>query len=162
MKGKEKLFLLLLLVIVISIILTACSKEYCKTHYPCVDKDSTSFIQTANIDTIYLPMPADTVKLETQIDCPDQKVIYKDGKVEYRVVIKDKILTLYKISANDSLRLIYAYKNTEEFRKLTEVKEVDKIVFKAPKWCYYSLGVNLLLIAFITRKFWAKLFKFPI
>lgn len=165
MKGKEKLLLILLAIVIISIVATACGRNYCKMHYPCIEKDSISIIQTANIDTVYLQMPADTVKLETQIDCPDQKVIYKDGKVEYRVVIKDKVLTLYKISERDSLRLIYAYKNTEEFKKLTQVKYVDVIKHKVPKWCWYSLGLNLLLLIWITRKFWIGLInriKFPL
>lgn len=157
MKGKEKLLLLIIAAIVTIIIVTSCSRQFCQKNYPCIDRDSTSIIQTANIDTIYIPMPADTVKLETQIDCPDQKIIYKDGKVEYKVVIKDKILTVYRISDQDSLRVITAYKNTSEYKKLTEIKEVEKIVTKTPKLAWYSYLLNVLLIVWLTRKFWIRI-----
>ena len=69
MKRKEKLLLLIIAAIVTIIVVTSCSRQFCQENYPCIDRDSTSIIQTANIDTIYIPMPADTVKLETQIDC---------------------------------------------------------------------------------------------
>lgn len=152
----------LLTISVFFIFLVSCSKEYCRTKYPCVEKDSTSYIEKANIDTLYIPLPADTVKIQSDIDCPDQKIVYKDGKTEYKVVIKDKVLTVYRINQNDSLRVIYAYKNTEEFKKLTEVKIVDKIVYKVPKWCYYCIGVIFILVAWLTRKIWFKLLRFPI
>ena len=157
MKGKEKTLLIIIIAIVATIIITSCGRHFCQKNYPCIDKDSTSIIQTANIDTIYIPMPADTVKLETHIDCPDQKIIYKDGKVEYKVVIKDKILTVYRISDQDSLRVITAYKNTSEYKKLTEIKEVEKIVTKTPRLAWYSYILNLLLILWVTRKFWIRL-----
>lgn len=152
----------LIIISVISIFLVSCSKDYCRTKYPCIEKDSTSYIEKATIDTLYIPLPADTVKIQSDIDCPDQKIVYKDGKIEYKVVIKDKVLTVYRIAANDSLRVIYAYKNTEEFKKLTEIKIVDKIVFKVPKWCYYCIGIIIVLIGWITRKIWLKFIKFPI
>lgn len=161
MKGKEKLLFLVLVITIITIVLASCSKEYCRNKYPCIDKDSTAIIQTANIDTIYLPMPADTVKLETQIDCPDQRIIYKDGKTEYKIVIKDKLLTVFRISDKDSLRVIMAYKNTSEYKRLTEIKEVVKIVQKTPKLARYSYILNIILILFITRRFWGKFIKFP-
>lgn len=165
MKGKEKLLLLLLIIVVISIILTACGKEYCSNHYPCVDNDSTSFIQTANIDTIYIPMPADTAYIKIPADCKDQEVIYKDGKTEYKIVIKDKILNVYRFTVKDSLRVIYAYKNTEEFKKLTEIKYIEVVKYKVPKWCYCSLLINILLFIWVTRRFWVgliKRIKFPV
>ncbi|MEY2701927.1 MAG: hypothetical protein RLY43_560 [Bacteroidota bacterium] len=150
--------------IVLVLILTAfgCSRKYCTTKYPCVEKDSTSYVEKSNIDTLYIPLPQDTVKIQSDINCPDQQIIYKDGKTEYKVLIKDKVLTVFRINKADSLRVIYAYKNTEEYKKLTEVKIVDKIVYKTPKIAWYSYGLNLLLVIFVTRKFWAKFIKFPI
>lgn len=152
----------LLIISIISIFLLSCSKEYCRTKYPCIEKDSTSYIEKANIDTLYIPLPADTVKIQSDIDCPDQRIVYKDGKTEYKVVIKDKVLTVYRINQNDSLRVIYAYKNTEEFKKLTEVKIVKQIEYKTPKLALYSYLLNLILIGWITRKIWLKLIKFPV
>lgn len=141
-------------------IISGCSRQWCEQHYP--KQDSTTYIETAKIDTIYIPMPADTVFIESQIDCPDQRIIYKDGKVEYKVIIKDKVLTIYRVSEKDSLRLIYAYKNTDEYKKLTQIKEVVKIKEKAPKWAWYSLAINILLLGFTTRKFWLKFLQFPV
>jgi len=31
-------------------------------------------------------LPADTVKIQSDIDCPDQKIVYKDGKTEYKTL----------------------------------------------------------------------------
>lgn len=152
----------LLIISIISIFLVSCSKDYCRTKYPCIENDSTSYIEKATIDTLYIPMPADTVKIQSDIDCPDQKIVYKDGKTEYKVVIKDKVLTVYRINQNDSLRVIYAYKNTEEFKKLTEIKIVKEIEYKTPKLAWYSYGLNILLVLWITRKIWLKFIKFPI
>ena len=157
MKRKEKILLIIIIAIVATIIVTSCGRHFCQKNYPCIDKDSTSIIQTANIDTIYIPMPADTVKLETQIDCPDQKIIYKDGKVEYKVVIKDKILTVYRISDQDSLRVITAYKNTSEFKRLTEVKYAKEYIVKTPRLAWYSYALNVLLLLWVTRKFWIRI-----
>lgn len=150
----------IIIISVISIFLVSCSKDWCYDKYPIPENNSSSYIETANIDTIYLPMPADTVKIQSDIDCPDQKIIYKDGKTEYKVVIKDKILTVYRIGVKDSLRVIYAYKNTDEYKKQTEVKIVKEIEYKTPKIGWYSYGLNLLLLIWVTRKIWIKFIKF--
>ena len=87
-----KIALIISIIVLIALIFSGCSKKYCRDKYPCIEKDSISIVETANIDTIYIPMLADTVKIETQIDCPDQKIIYKDGKTEYKVIIKDNLI----------------------------------------------------------------------
>lgn len=151
-----------LVLIGIILLLFSCSRKYCTEKYPYAQSDSIAHVEVVNIDTIYIPMFADTVKIESKIDCPDQKVLYRDGKIEYKLIIKDKILTLTRISAKDSLRLIYAYKNTEEFKKLAQVKIVPEIQFKVPKWAWCSLIANIVLLVWITRKIWSKFIRFPI
>lgn len=151
---KKAILFSLLLIVTIS-----CGRKYCQDKYPCIEKDSTSFIQTANIDTIYIPMQSDTTFIQVPADCKDQNVIYKDGKVEYRIIIKDKILNVYRINEKDSLRIIYAYKNTEEYKKLTEVKYVDKIIYKIPKWCYYVFGLVFIWFGWTYRKTWLNWLK---
>ena len=145
------------LILLAAIFFFGCSKKYCQEKYPCAEKDSASFIQTYNIDTIYIQMNADTTYIESKLDCPDQKIVYREGKVEYKVLIKDKVLTISRISEADSMRLIYGYKNTDEFRRLTQLKIVPEIHYKTPKWAYYSLAVSFLLIAWVTRKIWLRL-----
>lgn len=159
MKTKIKIILFYFLLLIVTL---SCSKKWCYEKYPMPENDSISKIETATIDTLYIPIPSDTTFLQVAADCPDQKIIYKDGKIEYKVVIKDKVLTISKINQADSLRFIYSYKNTDEFRKLTQIKEVPLIEYKAPKWSYYLIGVVIVLIGWITRKIWLKFIKFPI
>jgi hypothetical protein len=145
--------------IVTLVTISGCSKEWCYNRYPSPKKDSVSLTEQILIDTIYIPMPADTVFLKADVDCADQKIIYKDGKTEYKIIIKDKVLTLTKISEADSSRLIRSFMNTSEFRNLTKVKEVFVTEYKTPKIAWYSYLLNGILILWITRKIWVKLIK---
>lgn len=144
-------------IIIILIGLTSCTKRFCTTHYPCDVKDSVSYIE--RLDTIIIPMPADTVYLETPIDCPDQQVIYREGKHETRVVIKDKILKVYGITAEDSLRVLTTYKRSAEYQELTKVKEVVR--YKAPHWAYYLLLFPLGIVLYFAYKYRKFLLRLP-
>jgi len=39
------------------------------------------------IDTTWLKLPADTTYIELPFDCPDQQIIYKDGKKETKIIL---------------------------------------------------------------------------
>ena len=141
-------------------IATSCGRDWCYERYPMPEVDSVRITQ--GLDTLYIPMPADTVFIQSDIDCPDQRIIYKDGKIEYKIQIKDRILTVYRISKVDSLAVITRFMNSEEFKRLTQQVKVIEPVVKWPKFLWYSIGANLLLIIWVTRNIWMRFIKFPI
>jgi len=153
---------IVIILVVITILLFGCSKKYCQNRYPCAKKDSTSFIESVKIDTFYIPIKSDTTYIQTPIDCPDQTIIYREGKKETQIIIKDKIIRLTAITKEDSARLFLAYKNTKEFKQLTRTITVVEIQTKTPKWAWYCLGIAITLLAWSTRNIWRKLIKFSI
>lgn len=162
MKGNVKAALIVTIIVIITAMLFGCGRNYCQTKYPCTQKDSISYIEKYQFDTTYLPLPADSFRVEIPIDCPDQKIVYKDGQKDIRIVIKDRLLTVTKFSKEDSIRIINTYKQSSDFHKEVQVKEVVRIETKAPKWAFYLIGVVFLFIIYNTRFIWLKFIKFPI
>jgi bacteriorhodopsin len=107
-------------------------------------------------------MFADTTYIQTPIDCPDQTIIYREGKKETQIIIKDKIIYLTATTKADSIRFILAYKDSKEFKTITQVKNIVEFKEKTPKWAWYSLGLVFILILWVTRKLWLNLIKFSI
>ena len=145
-------------IIIISAILllfSSCSKKWCNSHYPCVD--SISVVEKTILDTAWLQMPADTTYIETKIDCPDQQVIFKEGKKETVIKIKDKILYLNQITKADSIRIINQFKQTKEFKQA--VKEVPVIEYKTPKWNKSIIIVLSILGLWAYRKFIVRIVR---
>ena len=159
MKGSVKLAFIVIILAVLSMVLFGCGRQYCERNYPPIDKDSTSTIERIINDTTYIPLPGDTTYLQMPADCPDQTIIYKEGKANVRVIIKDRILTISRITDKDSIRIISSYKNTSEFKELTKIKEVVRIQSKVPTWAFYSIGVIIVLLLYITRKLWVKIIR---
>jgi hypothetical protein len=161
--NKALVWLALFLLILIGLIsLSSCNKQISNSVTTDIRKDSTSKIETLKIDTLYIPMPADTFRLEVPIDCPDQKIKVIDNKITTSVSIKDRILTIQRDSKKDSLRYVLAYKESSEYKESTKAKEVVKetVIIKKviPKWCWWYIGISLALIAWLTKSFWLKIF----
>ena len=112
-------------------------------------KDSVSYVEKVNIDTIYIPMPADTTYIKVAADCPDQETILKNGNKEIKVVIKDKILYVSQITRKDSIALINAFKTTKEYKDKEVIKIVKETVFKTPKYNWWVMGCELFIIGIL-------------
>ena len=153
---------IVIILVVITVILFSCSKKYCYNHYPCTQRDSISYKELVKIDTFYIPLYADTTFLQTPIDCPDQTIIYKEGKKETQIIIKDKIIKLFSTTKADSLRYILAYKDSKEFKTITQVKQVVVIEYKTPKWAWYLLGLVIVQILALIAYIWFKTHKLSI
>ena len=130
------------------LILNGCTKKYCQQHYPCNDSTVTS--EVTKFDTTYLQLPSDTTFIELPFDCPDQQVIYRDGKKEIIYKIKDRILTVNEVTFADSIRIINKFKESKEFKQYA--KEVEIIKFKTPKNNYYLIGGLILIVLIQNRK----------
>ena len=138
----------LLAILIGVILLSGCSKKWCQENYPCID--STYIKEAVKFDTTYIKLPADTTYLELPFDCQDQQIIYKEGKKEYIVKIKDKILYINQITKDDSLRIINLFKNSEEFKQA--VKDVEKPIPYIPEIVWYTLAALIGLLIFAYRK----------
>ena len=139
----------------LAIIFSSCSKKWCNNHYPCID--SVNIVEKTILDTTWLQMPADTTYIETSIDCPDQEVIFKEGKKETVIKIKDKILYLNQITKADSLRIINQFKQTKEFKQA--VKEVSVIEYKTPKWNRNIIIALSIIVIWAYRRFIVKIVR---
>ena len=126
-------------------------------------KDSTVYIETVKLDTIYLQMKADTTYIKVAADCPDQETILKDGKKEVKVIIKDKILYVTQITKADSIAIVNAFKNSKEYASKELVKIVKETVFKTPKWAKDLMLAESILIVialiYLLFRFRSKLAK---
>jgi len=131
------------------LLFSSCSKKWCNNHYPCID--SISVVEKTILDTTWLQMPADTTYIETPIDCPDQQVIFKEGKKETVIKIKDKVIYLNQITKSDSIRIINQFKQTSEFKQA--IKEVPVVEYKTPKWNKSIIIVLSILGLWAYRKF---------
>ena len=130
------------------LLLNGCAKNYCQQHYPC--NDSVNISEVTKFDTTYLQMPSDTTFIEMPFDCPDQQIIYRDGKKEIIYKIKDRILTVNEVTFADSIRIINKFKESKEFKQYA--KEVEIIKFKTPKNNYYLIGGLILIVLIQNRK----------
>ena len=142
---KAKLLIISLATI---LLLNSCTKKYCQTHYPC--NDSTYVSEVTKFDTTYLQMPSDTTFIELPIDCPDQQIIYRDGKKEVVYKIKDRVLTINEVTFADSIRIVEQFKQSKEFKQYS--KPVEIVKFKTPKFNYYLIGGLILVILIQNRK----------
>ena len=146
----------LLLISIIALLLSGCSKKWCNEHYPCID--STYLKEVVKIDTTWLKLPADTTYIELPFDCPDQQIIYKDGKKETKIVVRDKKIYINYTTPEDSLRIINLFKNSSEFKQA--VKEVPVPCPYIPKWVYWAIGISVLSLIYTFRKYIISLFSF--
>lgn len=123
----------LLLIIIIIALAGGCSRRYCERHYPPKEVENTKYIETIKLDTTYLQMPADTTYIELPFDCPDQQIIYREGKKETKIVVKDKVIHVSSITAADSAAIISLYKESKDYKDQTKIVEVKYI----PKWAIW-------------------------
>lgn len=128
--------------------LTGCSKKWCNNHYPCID--STSYREVVKVDTAWFKVPADTTYIELPFDCPDQQIIYKEGKKETRIVVRDRKIYINQITAADSAAIINLFKQSSEFKQAVKEVEVPKLY--VPNWLWLTLISLIILLIFAYRK----------
>ena len=145
----------ILIIIIGVILLSSCSKKWCNEHYPCID--STYIKEVVKIDTTWLKLPADTTYIELPFDCPDQQIIYRDGKKETKIVVRDKKIYINYTTPEDSLRIINLFKNSSEFKQA--VKEVPVSVPYIPNWVYWAIGISVLSLIYTFRKYIISFFR---
>ena len=144
-------------IIILSLLLfSGCSKKWCTEHYPCID--STNYREIVNIDTSWLQLPADTTYIELPFDCPDQQIIYKEGKKETKIVVRDRKIYINQITAADSAAIINLFKQSSEFKQAVKEVEVPKLY--VPSWVWLTLICFVILLIFAYRKILFKLLQF--
>ena len=142
----------IILISAVLLLFSSCSKKWCSNHYPCVD--SISIVEKTILDTTWVHVPSDTTYIETPIDCPDQQVIFKEGKKETVIKIKDKILYVNQTTKDDSIRIINKFKQTNEFKQA--VKEIPVIEYKTPRWNKNIIISLFILVLWSYRKYIVK------
>ena len=111
------------------------------------------------VDTHYVKMPADTQYISVPIDCPDDSIIFVEGKTKTEVVIRDKILTVKRLTKADSVAVYNIYKEKYGNTETVKTVEVEKVVNKIPKFYYYLLAIFIILTIFAYRKPLLKIIK---
>lgn len=111
------------------------------------------------IDKQYFKMPADTESISMPIDCPDDSIVYAEGKTKTEIVIKNKRLTVKRMTKEDSLAVFNIVKEKYGNTETVKTVEVEKIVHKIPKFFYYLLAILLVLTIFAYRKPLLKVVK---
>ena len=144
-------------IIILSLLLfSGCSKKWCTEQYPCID--STNYQEIVKIDTSWLQLPADTTYIELPFDCPDQQIIYKEGKKETKIVVRDRKIYINQITAADSAAIINLFKQSSEFKHAVKEVEVPKLY--VPSWVWLTLTSLIILLIFAYRKAVFKLLRF--
>ena len=144
------------IIILSLLLLSGCSKKWCTEHYQCID--STAYREVVKIDTAWFKVPADTTYIELPFDCPDQQIIYKEGKKETKIVVRDRKIYINHITAADSAAIINQFKQSSEFKQYSRPVDV-KIPF-IPKWIKYLLMIESLLLIWNYRKYILGAIKF--
>ena len=138
------------------LLFSGCSKKWCTEHYPCID--STSYLEVVKVDTAWFKVPADTTYIELPFDCPDQQIIYKEGKKETKIVVSDRKIYINQITAADSAAIINLFKQSSEFKQAVKEVEVPKLY--VPSWVWLTLTSLIILLIFAYRKAVFKLLRF--
>ena len=138
------------------VLFSGCSKKWCTEHYPCID--STSYRELVKVDTAWFKLPADTTYIELPFDCPDQQIIYKEGKKETKIVVRDRKIYINQITAADSAAIINLFKQSSEFKQAVKEVEVPKLY--VPNWLWLTLTSLIILLIFAYRKAFFNLIRF--
>ena len=144
------------IIILSLLLLSVCSKKWCTEQYPCID--STNYREIVKIDTSWLQLPADTTYIELPFDCPDQQIIYKEGKKETKIVVRDRKIYINQITAADSAAIINLFKQSSEFKQAVKEVEVPKLYI--PRWVWLTLTSLIILLIFAYRKAFFNLIRF--
>lgn len=157
-----KLFKILLVAFAVS--LCSCSRKSVtsSSKQVTVVKDSVSFVETLIYDTIILP--ADTLIQTFTIECDSLtnkpkplQVSQKSGRSTQTIVLNNKgVLTAY--CQTDSLLHIITGINRELaiYKALAYTKDDSvtsyTVQYRTPKWVWYSLTINGILVLYTFRK----------
>lgn len=151
MKIQKQLDLLawivIAVVVLIVFLLQSCrpSLQSCNRFYP--PKDSVSYIEKTKLDTTYIMLPGDTSFIKVQVPCSDFSASSGTGKDKIKVVVKDRILSVYAISAADSIRIVNACQDRQKYATKEIKIEVEKKVI--PRWCWI---LTIFVVAYIGLK----------
>jgi hypothetical protein len=134
----------------ISIILlgTSCNptKRLSKICEKCPTKDSISYIETVNLDTILITTPGDTTILEVPVDLTDYSLSEENSKQKVQLEILKGKLRLITICKDDSLKVVI--KNLEKkLSEQTTIKVPYPVVeYKCRKFFIYCTIVLFVII----------------
>lgn len=143
-----KKLLILFLIGAIGAISCATEKR-CGIKYPCVTGKDSVYIET--VDTVKIPIPGDTIKIETKIPCEDFTLITEDGKVLQELNVTDGTLKQKIIIKTDT---VYSFKTNT----ITETKYIPKPVEVkyVPKFTLITSRIGIVIILLITGYFGIK------
>lgn len=146
----------LLILSVLSIYLIGCNREYCQKHYPCPQVDSINSETNLISSIVWSPIPQRKYTFDLPFYCKDGKITVVNNGSTSEIIYKDKILTINTITPRDSAAIISNFMSTNKFKQLIKTVEIPIEVIKWPKWLWYSLGLNIALLGWVTRKLWLK------
>jgi len=130
-------------IFIITLLLSSCKAKVIKTN---IQRDTIYKNKIVKIT----PPSVNEIKIENVCDSlgnlKEVKYITKQGKV--RTIVKTLENTLYLQVDTDSIKdiAVSEYKSTLKDKKETIIK------FRVPKWAWYSLLINAILLAWIFRK----------
>lgn len=132
--------------------ITSCNttKRLSKICEKCPTKDSVSYIETVNLDTIIITNPGDTTILEVPVDLTDYSLSEENAKQKVQLEILKGKLRLITICKDDSLKIVI--KNLE--KKLSEQTTIKVpypvIEYKCRKFFIYcTIALFVVVILFV-------------
>lgn len=148
----------LITIFILVVIFSSCKPtlQQCNQLYPPQTKDSVSYVEKTKLDTAFFILPGDTTILKVPIPCPDFEAYSKDKSKQTKIIIKDRVLTVYNISKSDSLRIITAYQQSQKSNQKTITVYKDRPVKYVPKWIWIILLITSILSALYIRSFFRK------
>ncbi len=136
MKTFSKIF-------IITLLLSSCKAKVIKTE---IQRDTIYKNKIVKIT----PPSVNEIKIENVCDSlgnlKEVKYITKQGKV--KTIVKTLENTLYLQIDTDSIKDVAV----SEYKSTLKDKQETIIKFRVPKWAWYSLLINAILLAWIFRK----------
>ncbi len=137
-------------IFILALLLSSCRAKVIKTD---IQRDTIYRDKIVKIT----PPSVNEIKIENVCDSlgnlKEVKYITKQGKV--KTIVKTLENTLYLQVDTDSIKDIAV----SEYKSTLKDKQETIIKFKTPKWAWYSLLINTILLAWIFRKPLFKIIK---
>jgi hypothetical protein len=112
---------------------------------PVIQHDSI-YVEKVKFDTIVKVLPGDTTVLEIPVDLPDYELLEENAKQKVQISVLKGKLKLVTICKSDSLEVVIKNLETKLSAQTTVTVREEVPVKVVPRWCWWLLGVNVLLV----------------
>jgi hypothetical protein len=112
-------------------------------------RDSIVYKEIVKLDTLRLILPGDTTILEVPVDLTDYSLAEENSNQKIQLSILKGKLRLITICKDDSLQVVIKNLEKRLSEQKTVIVEKEVIKNKVPKWCWYLLIANIIIVIVI-------------